>query len=137
MNVVASLTEDVQEFQAETLLPALRAAIALNCEVQPVSRFDRKHYFYQDQPAGYQITQYYGMSDFMVSQAKYLLEQNHSRKMAISTCTAMMVLRLKMENRFVLASNRSNWNKTRQSRKNTPPRPSFSISTVSLIHSLR
>ncbi|KAI9369359.1 GatB/GatE catalytic domain-containing protein [Aspergillus egyptiacus] len=47
------------EFQAPTLLPALRAAIALNCEIQPVSRFDRKHYFYQDQPAGYQITQYY------------------------------------------------------------------------------
>jgi aspartyl-tRNA(Asn)/glutamyl-tRNA(Gln) amidotransferase subunit B len=42
------------------LLPALRAAIALNCDIQPVSRFDRKHYFYQDQPAGYQITQYYG-----------------------------------------------------------------------------
>ncbi|KAL1962076.1 hypothetical protein VTN77DRAFT_604 [Rasamsonia byssochlamydoides] len=47
------------EFQVATLLPALRAAIALNCEIQPVSRFDRKHYFYQDQPAGYQITQYY------------------------------------------------------------------------------
>ncbi|EAW09719.1 glutamyl-tRNA(Gln) amidotransferase subunit PET112 [Aspergillus clavatus NRRL 1] len=47
------------EFQAATLLPALRAAIALNCDIQPISRFDRKHYFYQDQPAGYQITQYY------------------------------------------------------------------------------
>ncbi|KAE8352577.1 Glutamyl-tRNA amidotransferase subunit B, mitochondrial [Aspergillus coremiiformis] len=47
------------EFQVPTLLPALRAAIALNCDIQPVSRFDRKHYFYQDQPAGYQITQYY------------------------------------------------------------------------------
>ncbi|PWY92403.1 hypothetical protein BO70DRAFT_348783 [Aspergillus heteromorphus CBS 117.55] len=47
------------EFQIATLLPALRAAIALNCDVQPVSKFDRKHYFYQDQPAGYQITQYY------------------------------------------------------------------------------
>ncbi|WEW55155.1 aspartyl/glutamyl-tRNA(Asn/Gln) amidotransferase, B subunit [Emydomyces testavorans] len=46
-------------FQPATLIPALRAAIAFHCEIQPVSSFDRKHYFYQDQPAGYQITQYY------------------------------------------------------------------------------
>lgn len=46
-------------FQKETLIPALRAALALNCDVQKVSRFDRKHYFHWDQPAGYQITQYY------------------------------------------------------------------------------
>ncbi|KAL5118481.1 hypothetical protein ACEQ8H_003657 [Pleosporales sp. CAS-2024a] len=45
--------------QAETLVPALRAALALNCTVQARSSFDRKHYFYADQPAGYQITQYY------------------------------------------------------------------------------
>ncbi len=47
------------QFQSETLIPALRAAIALNCDVQHTSRFDRKHYFHWDQPAGYQITQYY------------------------------------------------------------------------------
>lgn len=41
------------------MLPALRAAIALQCEIQNVSHFDRKHYFYHDQPAGFQITQYY------------------------------------------------------------------------------
>ncbi|CAK9438464.1 uncharacterized protein LODBEIA_P26880 [Lodderomyces beijingensis] len=41
----------------EALYLALRAAVALNCKVQPVSRFDRKHYFYPDQPLGYQITQ--------------------------------------------------------------------------------
>jgi aspartyl-tRNA(Asn)/glutamyl-tRNA(Gln) amidotransferase subunit B len=46
-------------FQLATLLPALRAAIALNCEIQQKSTFDRKHYFYPDQPAGYQITQFY------------------------------------------------------------------------------
>ncbi|KAJ4375370.1 hypothetical protein N0V83_002456 [Neocucurbitaria cava] len=46
-------------FQEETLIPALRAAIAFNCQIQHKSSFDRKHYFYQDQPAGYQITQYY------------------------------------------------------------------------------
>jgi aspartyl-tRNA(Asn)/glutamyl-tRNA(Gln) amidotransferase subunit B len=47
------------KFQKETLIPALRAALALNCEIQTTSRFDRKHYFHWDQPAGYQITQYY------------------------------------------------------------------------------
>ncbi|KAK3320209.1 amidotransferase-like protein [Cercophora scortea] len=46
-------------FQPATLVPAVRAALALNCTIQPVSRFDRKHYFHWDQPAGYQITQYY------------------------------------------------------------------------------
>ncbi|KOS18044.1 Glutamyl-tRNA(Gln) amidotransferase subunit B [Escovopsis weberi] len=46
-------------FQKEVLIPAVRAALALNCSIQPVSRFDRKHYFWWDQPSGYQITQYY------------------------------------------------------------------------------
>ncbi|ETS75275.1 Glutamyl-tRNA(Gln) amidotransferase subunit B [Pestalotiopsis fici W106-1] len=46
-------------FQKETLIPALRAALALNCDIQSTSRFDRKHYFHWDQPSGYQITQYY------------------------------------------------------------------------------
>jgi aspartyl-tRNA(Asn)/glutamyl-tRNA(Gln) amidotransferase subunit B len=52
-------------FQHATLLPALRAAIALNCDIQRKSTFDRKHYLYQDQPAGYQITQYYGTNATM------------------------------------------------------------------------
>lgn len=47
-------------FQKQTLVPALRAALALNCNIQHKSSFDRKHYFYQDQPNGYQITQFYG-----------------------------------------------------------------------------
>lgn len=46
-------------FQKATLLPALRAALGLKCDVRQKSHFDRKHYYYQDQPAGYQITQYY------------------------------------------------------------------------------
>ncbi|KAF4554518.1 Glutamyl-tRNA(Gln) amidotransferase subunit B-like protein [Elsinoe fawcettii] len=55
----AALPGTRPQFQPQVLVPAIRAALALNCTIQPSSRWDRKHYFYQDQPAGYQITQYY------------------------------------------------------------------------------
>ncbi|WFD00163.1 hypothetical protein MYAM1_002910 [Malassezia yamatoensis] len=36
---------------------AIRAALAMNCTIADRSIFERKHYFYADQPLGYQITQ--------------------------------------------------------------------------------
>ncbi len=58
---------------------AVLLASALNAEVQPVSYFDRKNYFYPDLPKGYQISQY----DIALGKGGYLdllLEDGSSRR---------------------------------------------------------
>jgi len=45
----------------EAIKKAIMTALALNCKVNPVIIFSRKHYFYPDLPKNYQITQYAGV----------------------------------------------------------------------------
>ena len=54
------LNSDSQRLNPTCVALGVRTALALNSNVQRRSTFDRKHYFYQDLPTGYQITQHYG-----------------------------------------------------------------------------
>jgi len=42
----------------EAVVKGVKAALALNCRINRLSRFARKNYFYPDLPKGYQISQY-------------------------------------------------------------------------------
>ncbi|KAJ2447977.1 hypothetical protein GGF42_005274 [Coemansia sp. RSA 2424] len=55
--VDAGLPGSLPRLNPECVLLAARAILCLNGKVQHWSSFDRKHYFYSDQPLGYQITQ--------------------------------------------------------------------------------
>lgn len=46
------------QLNQEAVEYALKAALALNCEIPTVATFDRKHYTSPDLPKGYQITQW-------------------------------------------------------------------------------
>jgi aspartyl-tRNA(Asn)/glutamyl-tRNA(Gln) amidotransferase subunit B len=49
--VLPVLNEKVLEY-------AVKAGLALNCQIAPYSKFDRKQYFYPDLPKNYQISQF-------------------------------------------------------------------------------
>lgn len=42
----------------QAVIFAIKAALALNCEIAEYTKFDRKNYFYPDLPKAYQISQY-------------------------------------------------------------------------------
>lgn len=51
------------------VIKAVRAALALNMEINEEFSFDRKHYFYPDSPQGYQLTQLYkpiGVNGYLI-----------------------------------------------------------------------
>ncbi|PWN35223.1 Glutamyl-tRNA amidotransferase B subunit [Meira miltonrushii] len=55
----AALPGTLPAIQSESVRLALKAGIALECEIGKTISFDRKHYFYPDLTSGYQISQKY------------------------------------------------------------------------------
>ncbi|XP_058439900.1 glutamyl-tRNA(Gln) amidotransferase subunit B, mitochondrial isoform X2 [Marmota monax] len=53
----ASLPGTLPVLNRRCVEAAVMTGLALNCHINKKSSFDRKHYFYADLPAGYQITQ--------------------------------------------------------------------------------
>ncbi|MDD4202995.1 MAG: Asp-tRNA(Asn)/Glu-tRNA(Gln) amidotransferase subunit GatB [Candidatus Omnitrophica bacterium] len=45
-------------FNKEVFMLGIKAALAINCQIQEIVKFDRKNYYYPDLPKAYQISQY-------------------------------------------------------------------------------
>jgi aspartyl-tRNA(Asn)/glutamyl-tRNA(Gln) amidotransferase subunit B len=73
----------------EVLWKALLLGKALNCEINTVSQFDRKSYFYPDLPMGYQITQLYKPTNIN-GQLSFFIDNNYSIERTIHIQDAHM-----------------------------------------------
>lgn len=84
--VLPVLNEKVLEY-------AVKAGLALNCQIAPYSKFDRKQYFYPDLPKNYQISQY----DLPIAEHGWLEIELVDKKTKEATRKRIGITRLHME----------------------------------------
>ncbi|MBM0740234.1 Asp-tRNA(Asn)/Glu-tRNA(Gln) amidotransferase subunit GatB [Phormidium sp. CLA17] len=72
---------------------SVKMGIALNCQIAPYSKFDRKQYFYPDLPKNYQISQY----DLPIAEHGFLNIELYDKETGIVTHKRIGVTRLHME----------------------------------------
>jgi aspartyl-tRNA(Asn)/glutamyl-tRNA(Gln) amidotransferase subunit B len=84
--VLPVLNEKVLEY-------AVKAGLALNCQIAPYSKFDRKQYFYPDLPKNYQISQY----DLPIAEHGWLEIELIDKKTKAVTRKRVGITRLHME----------------------------------------
>ncbi|MFA6523320.1 MAG: Asp-tRNA(Asn)/Glu-tRNA(Gln) amidotransferase subunit GatB [Candidatus Peribacteraceae bacterium] len=94
----------------EAIQKSIKASLAIGCTINGSSHFDRKHYFYPDLPAGFQISQY----DFpLASKGKVTYELDGEEK-------ACNITRLHMENDAGKLSHRGDLTLCDYNRAGTP-----------------
>ncbi|MGA7932253.1 MAG: Asp-tRNA(Asn)/Glu-tRNA(Gln) amidotransferase subunit GatB [Kovacikia sp.] len=72
---------------------AVKAGLALNCQIAPYSKFDRKQYFYPDLPKDYQISQY----DLPIAEHGWLEIELVDKESGTATRKKIGITRLHME----------------------------------------
>jgi len=72
---------------------AVKAGMALNCEIAPYSKFDRKQYFYPDLPKDYQISQY----DLPIAEHGWLEIELVDKESGTATRKRIGITRMHME----------------------------------------
>jgi aspartyl-tRNA(Asn)/glutamyl-tRNA(Gln) amidotransferase subunit B len=72
---------------------AVKAGLALNCQIAPYSKFDRKQYFYPDLPKNYQISQF----DLPIAEHGWVEIELYDKETGTATRKRIGVTRLHME----------------------------------------
>jgi aspartyl-tRNA(Asn)/glutamyl-tRNA(Gln) amidotransferase subunit B len=72
---------------------AVKAGLALNCQIAPYSKFDRKQYFYPDLPKNYQISQF----DLPIAEHGAIEIELYDKETGTATRKQIGVTRLHME----------------------------------------